>query len=157
MCYIVFILNKRGKVMKTLNINELRDVLAKRFGAKAFYSELEIEKALEKMSDKGWRDYREETAKPVSSRSFNFHDFIEQHQKQDVTLDEFISQLHSSLQKELQAKGFDLDEKMTFAPHFFHARDLGISQSYEGTEIQKETHREFLARVQTMLREAVAA
>lgn len=80
MCYIAFILNEREKVMKILNINELRDVLSKRFGAKAFYSELEIEKALEKMSDKGWRDYREETAKPVSSRSFNFHDFIEQHQ-----------------------------------------------------------------------------
>ena len=49
MCYIAFILNEREKVMKILNINELRDVLSKRFGAKAFYSELEIEKALEKI------------------------------------------------------------------------------------------------------------
>lgn len=143
--------------MKTLNINELISVLAKRFGAKKFYSELEIEKALEKMSDKGWRDYREETSKPVSSRSFNFHNFIEQNQKQDATLDDFIKLLHSSLQKELLEKGFNLDEKMTFTPHFFYARDLAISQSYEGEEIQKETHREFLARVQIMLRETIAA
>ena len=139
--------------MKTLNINELREVLAKRFGSKEFYSELEIEKALEKMSDKGWRDYREETAKPVSSRSFNFHDFIEKNGKQDVTLDDFISHLHSSLKDELQKSGFDLDKAMTFSPHFFHARDLGISQSYEGAEVQKETHREFLGRVQYMLRQ----
>lgn len=139
--------------MKTLNINELREVLTKRFGTKEFYSELEIEKALEKMSDKGWRDYREETAKPVCSRSFNFHDFIEQNKKQDVTLDDFISHLHSSLKEALQKNGFDLDKEMTFTPFFYHARDLGISQSYEGTEVQKETHSEFLSRVQYMLRQ----
>ncbi len=139
--------------MKTLNINELREVLAKRFGSKDAYNEREIEKALEKMSEKGWRDYREETAKPVCSRSFNFNDFIDKNEKQDITLDEFIMQLHSSLKDELQKNGFDLDKAMTFSPHFFNARDLAISQSYEGAEVQKETHREFLGRVQYMLRQ----
>lgn len=143
--------------MKFLNINEFRQVLEKRFGAKAFYNELEIEKALEKMSDKGWRDFREETVKPILYRSFNFNDWEQLNEQKSVKLEDFTSSLVKNLNKELEDQGFDLDKEMIFTPHAYNARGLKISQAYEKDDVQKETHGEFLARVQHMLRQEIDA